>query len=487
MPDTPAVAEPSVAQSRKRWLTGVGMLSGGQVVALAVGAVASIVLARSLGPTGFGTYSVLSVAVSFAALAAIFGMDTHLITELTGPEADQRSYGKVFRLSAEITLALCAPGVVLVLATTHGAVQAASLVAVVELALTPFFLGRSVLMARMRQGRAAAAGVANRLALLAGFVLVAVLHISPPLVWFMVVSALAVAVEVVLLGTMIGWPVGWLHRLGHRRRQLLVACWPLAAAAAAGAAYNRLDQLLLAGFRGRTEVGIYAVAVNLATVLSVLSAMVYATTLPAVIEVCRGGQEAPARRVVEDIALLMFLPGGLGIAVLAGAGGEVIRLLYGTAYPNEQATVAVLAFAELWVFAGAALMAVLIGVDRRRVLLAGVVAALGVNVVLDLLLLSRYGAIAAAWASLASYAVAAIVPAFLAPEARRIARPLVKVTAKVAVAALVGAAVGTTFHALVPAVASASVAYLAFSAALFNHDVRRVYGRLAQRRALRRS
>jgi PST family polysaccharide transporter len=463
------------------------MLSGGQVVAVAVGAVASVVLARSLGPAGFGTYNVLSVAVSFAALVATFGIDTHLITELTGPGADQRSYGRTFRLSAEITTALCVPAVLLVLATTHGAVRVASLVAVVELALTPFFLGRSVLIARMRQGRAAAAGVANRLALLVGIVLVAVLHISPPLVWMMVVSALAVAVEVVILGSMIGWPVGWLHRLGRRRRELLVACWPLAAAAAAGAGYNRLDQLLLAAFRGRTEVGIYAVAVNLATVLSVLSALVYATTLPAVIEVCRGGQEAPARRVVEDVGLLMFLPGGLGIAVLAGAGSEIIRLLFGAAYSNDHATIAVLAFAELWVFAGTALMTVLIAVDRRRVLLAGVVAALGVNVLLDLLLLSRYGAIAAAWASLASYAVAAILPAFLAPEARRLARPLVKVTIKVAAAALVGAAVGATFHALVPAIASAAVAYLVVSAVLFNQDVRRVHGRLIQWRALRHS
>jgi O-antigen/teichoic acid export membrane protein len=215
--------------------------------------------------------------------------------------------------------------------------------------------------------------------------------------------------------------------------------------------------------------------------------LVYATTLPAVIEVCRGGQEAPARRVVEDMALLMFIPGGLGIAVLAGAGTEIIRLLFGSAYANQHATVAVLAFAELWVFAGTALMAVLIAVDRRRVLLAGVVAALGVNLLLDLLLLSRYGAIAAAWASLASYAVAAILPAFLAPEARRLARPLVKVTIKVAVAALVGAAVSTTFHALVPAIASASVAYLAVGAALFNADIRRVYGRLVQGRPPRHS
>jgi O-antigen/teichoic acid export membrane protein len=487
MSDTPAPPSPSVLQSRRRWLTGVVFLGGGQVIALAVGAVATVVLARTLGPAGFGTFSVLSVLVSLGTLVAIFGLDTHLISELTAPEAGQRSYGTVFRLSTEITLALCATGTIVVLATTHGVTQAASLVAIVELALTPFLLGRSVLLARMRQGGAAAVGVANRVALLAGIVVITLLDVSPLLVWAMVVSAVAIAVEVMLVGTLVGAPVGWFHRLGRRRWQLLAACWPLAAAAVAGAAYNRVDQLLLAGFRGRTEVGDYAVAVNVATALSIISAVVYGTTLPGVIEACRRDTEARARRVVEDMALLMFVPGGLGIAMLAGAGGDMIRLLFGAAYPDEHALVAVLAFAELGVFAGTALMSVLIAVDRRRVLLAGVVVALGVNVVLNVLLLHRYGAIAAAWSSLASYAVAAIVPALLAPQARRVARPLLKVTVKTAVAASVGAAVGSTFHALAPALGAASVTYLAATALLFNHDVRRVQHRLVQWRALHRS
>jgi PST family polysaccharide transporter len=481
------VPEPSLAQSRTRWLTGAGLLAGGQVVVLFVGAVATILLARTLRPAGFGTYSVLSVCVSLATLVAVFGLDTHLITQLSGRTDDRRPYGWDFRLCAEITTALCIPAVVLVLATTHGVVRVASLVAVVELCLTPFLLGRSVLLAQMRQGGVAGANIANRLALLAGVLIVMLLHVSPPLVWMMVISGLAVAVEVVVLGALAGTPMGWMHRLQHRRRQLLAASWPLAAASIAGALYVRLDQLLLAAFRGQREVGIYAVAVNLATALGIVSSVVYAATLPGVIEACNEGQEGSARRVVEDMALLMFVPGGLGIAVLAGAGGKIIPLLFGRAYPNAHALVAVLAFAELWVFAGTVLMAVLIGVDRRRVLFTGVVAALGVMVILDLLLLQRYGAIAAAWASLVSYAIAVIVPAFLAPEAFSIARPAVKALVKVAVAAALGAAAAFAFHSLPLAFVIAVATYLAATATLFSSELRRVQRYLAQRRALRHS
>jgi PST family polysaccharide transporter len=487
MVDVPPVQQPSVAQSRKRWLVGAGMLGGGQIIALAVGGVASILLARTLRPAGFGTYSVLGVAVSLASLVAIFGLDTHLVTELTGPDADQRSYGSVFRVSAELTAALCVPAAVFVVTTTHGVIRAASLVAVVELALTPFLLGRSVLLARMHQGRVAAVGAANRLVLLAGVVLVALLHVSAPLVWMMAVSALAVAVEVLLLRGLIGRPVGWLRRLGRRRRQLLAASWPLAAAGAAGVAYNRLDQLLLAAFRGQTEVGIYAVAVNLATLLSVISAVVYATTLPGVIEVGRARQQTPSRRAVEDMALLMFLPGGLGVAVLAGAGGAISQLLFGKAYGGDGGLVAVLAFAELWVFVGTAVAAVLIAVDRRRALLAGTAAALVLDVVLCLLLLDAFGAIAAAWASLVSYAVAAIVAVSLAPEARRMAQPLVKVTIKVAVAASLGALVAATQNAVAPAIAAGSLAYIVSAALLFHRELIRVGRKALERRARSRS
>jgi O-antigen/teichoic acid export membrane protein len=250
----------------------------------------------------------------------------------------------------------------------------------------------------------------------------------------------------------------------------------------AGVAYNRLDQLLLAAFRGRTEVGIYAVAVNLATMLGVISSIVYATTLPGVIEVCRSGQELPSRRVVEDMALLMFLPGGLGVAVLAGAGGAISQLLFGDAYRGDHGLVAVLAFSELCVFVGTAVAAVLIAVDRRRALLAGTVAALVIDVVLCLVFLEAFGAMAAAWASLVSYAAAALVAVWLAPEARRLARPLVNVTIKVALAASLGAVVAALLPA-VPGVAAGSLVYIVAAAVLFRHDLIRVRQSLRTGRA----
>jgi O-antigen/teichoic acid export membrane protein len=179
----------------------------------------------------------------------------------------------------------------------------------------------------------------------------------------------------------------------------------------------------------------------------------------------------------------MYLPGGLGVAVLAGAGGSISQLLFGHAYRGDQALVAVLAFAELGVFAGTVIAAVLIGVDRRRALLAGTTAALAIDIVLCVLLLAPFGAIAAAWASLVSYAAAAIIAALLAPDARSIARPLVGITVKVAFAASLGAAAATWPGSVPASIATATVVYLIAVGLLFRRDLVRARRGLIQRRA----
>jgi hypothetical protein len=88
---------------------------------------------------------------------------------------------------------------------------------------------------------------------------------------------------------------------------------------------------------------------------------------------------------------------------------------------------------------------------------------------------------AAAWASLVSYAAAAIVAASLAPDARRLAVPLVTITIKVALAAALGAAVGAMLPA-VPAIAAGSLVYVAAAALLFRHDLGRLRHLLLQLR-----
>jgi PST family polysaccharide transporter len=461
------------------------MLGGQQVVALAVGGVASIVLARTLKPSGFGTYSVLSVSISLAVLVATFGLDIHLISELGPRRGDQQPFGSAFRLCLEITLLLCIPAAGLVAALTQGAIRVASLLAVAELMLTPFLLARSVLVTRMQQGRLAGAGIVNRLCLLLGVAFIATVHVSPPLVWMMLASFFAVAVEALILGRLVGAPPGWVHRLGPSRKPLLAACWPVVAGSLAGVAYNRLDQLLLAGFRGQTEVGRYAVAVNLATLLGVISGVVAGATTPGVIEACRNRDVETAQRAVEDMALLMFVIGGLGISVVAGAGGDIIEHLFGRGYGNEHAIVAVLAFAEVWVFVGTALAAVIVAIDRRRALFAAAIVGLVVNVALNLILLATYGAIAAAWVSLASYAIVCFVALLLVPHARRLAQPLLGVTVAYTAAALVGAAAGTITPGLVPSICVSALVYLTICALFFRRHLARLRGRVGSPRLRR--
>jgi hypothetical protein len=74
------------------------------------------------------------------------------------------------------------------------------------------------------------------------------------------------------------------------------------------------------------------------------------------------------------------------------------------------------------------------------------------------------------------------VAAWLAPEARRLARPLVHETIKVALAASLGAVVAALLPA-VPAVAAGSLVYIVAVAVLFRRDLIRVRQSLRTGRA----
>jgi hypothetical protein len=70
-----------------------------------------------------------------------------------------------------------------------------------------------------------------------------------------------------------------------------------------------------------------------------------------------------------------------------------------------------------------------------------------------------------------------------APNARRIARPLVKVMIKVAFAASLGALAAATLQGVAPAVAAGSLVYVVTAALLFGRKLLHLRDRIVQRGA----
>lgn len=183
-------------------------------------------------------------------------------------------------------------------------------------------------------------------------------------------------------------------------RALLARSWPLVLHALLGLAIFNSDFIFLRAFRDSAAVGHYAAAYTLISFFLNLGAAYTMTLLP-VITRLRG--DAGATRALYDGAMAQVLAGAVPVAV----GGflvadQVVTLVFGGGYAAGAGPLRIL----IWTIPVAVIrnvsQAALIAYGRQDQLLRTVAWAAGVNVVLNLALIPRWGMAGAAIATMAT-------------------------------------------------------------------------------------
>lgn len=484
---TPGNGAPT--QDRLSWIRGSIWLLAGQAISLLVGALAGLLVARWLGPAGFGLFSVVIVASGFVSIATTFRLDQHLIGVLDGTPADGPRYSTAVRAAFLLTVPVCGVLAIAVAALFTGEARLAGFSGLASVLVAPLLLSRSVLLVQGRQRSIVGAAVLGRLFFLVATVVVLLLGPPHPVAWLIAASAGGQLIEGWFMARAAGVPFAPLR---SRRGATLSAevavlgfAWPLAMAGLAGTAYHRIDQLILAALRSPEEVGRYAASVRLTELLSFVAAAVVSVTTPALVRIARVGSPSEFRRATTDMVLLIVVPAGLGVAVLLSSGGALAQGLFGQGYGGLGPTIGLLAIAELPIFLGSVLTAGLLAVGARKAIAVATVVGLAVNVAANLVLIPRLGEIGAAWASLFAYSVSTLV-AGLADRRTRVSflpglGVIAAAAAAVTGAAFVGRLIAT--DALVSALVTASI-YVPLAVIAFPGPTRRVVVRL---RSTRRS
>lgn len=164
----------------------------------------------------------------------------------------------------------------------------------------------------------------------------------------------------------------------------------------------RLDVFLVDGFKGATAVGLYGVGVVIAEGLWMPSQAVSTAIFPTIAaEPTEAARRSLTPFVVRSTLWLTAILGGILVLI----AGPVVDLLYSTSFSASAAVVRVLV-PGIVLFSAARV----VGNDiaaRGRPLVNSVVAAVSVvcNLLLNVLLIPRYGIEGAAWASTASYSL----------------------------------------------------------------------------------
>jgi O-antigen/teichoic acid export membrane protein len=367
---------------------------------LALGVVVTVVIVRTLGQRGFGQWSTIFAVTQIAANFGELGLSQIAVSRAAAEPARESDWLGAL-LSLRILLALpitflSAIAVVLI-APTHATRLAGVLISLTLLLGAPASLS-AVFQLRVRNDISTAILTLNSVVWAAA--VLAVVATSGGIVTlagaFVAVSALTTSVTVLAAARII--PV----RLRDTRRLWGTLARVGVAVGAAGilvTGYVRLDQILVLELAGSRDAGLYGVAYRILDQVQFIPAAVMTTLFP-LIASSYPRDLTRVRELFQSTAEYLTIASLPILAFTIVAARPVVTLLFGEPFAAAAPALPILMAAFVSISFGYLVgsMVVIVGLQRRFLLYAAI--GLVVNAVLNVLLIPRYGFLAAAWITL---------------------------------------------------------------------------------------
>jgi PST family polysaccharide transporter len=384
----------------------------------------SVWLTRYLGPAQFG---VLSYAFAFVALfapVAKLGLDNVMVPEIVqNPSRKDEIVGTAFYLRLVAGILCMAVILVVIMLLQPGAPLTRALTAVI--AFGSIFQAYDVIDVWFQARAELKYPVyAKSVALvLANVVKIVLIIVKAPLMAFawvstfeVIVGAAALIVAYRAVGSAVRrWRISW----GMTKR-LLHLGWPMILASAFAIIYLKIDQVMLGQMTSEEEVGIYSTAVRISEMWYFVPVAIATAVFPHLIHGKSMGQAVFRARIQQVYDFLVWV--SLTVAVIMTfAAHFAIVLLFGEAFARSAPILEIHIWAGIFVFLREALGRWFI--TENLLEFAFISNGLGAiaNVVLNLILIPRYGGMGAAVATVISYAAAGYLACFIHPKTREAA------------------------------------------------------------------
>lgn len=181
--------------------------------------------------------------------------------------------------------------------------------------------------------------------------------------------------------------------------------------------YNRIDQIMLGNMLGEKSVGLYSAAVRLAEFWYVLPGLVLQSLYPGIIaskELNTGAYRAGMQKLFDAMALISAL---FVIPLFLGAGW-LVGFLYGAAYVEAGPLLGVYVLSGIFVMLGHAREYWITVENMTRFSLYSTTVGAVINILLNLILIPRYGSLGAAYATLSAMIVCSYLINLLSSRTR---------------------------------------------------------------------
>ncbi len=396
-----------------------GVVIAGKSISVLIALITVILLTRYLGAHNFGIYSFIFAYLGFFVIITDLGMSQILIREISRDRAKaDRLIGNAIIM--RIILSLFALGLAcLIISFLQYSFNTKLLVYVASLNLLLSFrmIYGLIFEVNLRMGYPYMVGIFSKLLRLALFL--CLIFLKAPILWFIIAGIINILPEIFLIRHLSRRFVRPRFEINLEMwRYLFKESWPLALTTAFIMIYTRIDQLMLFQMKGAQAVGYYSAAVRLPETLVIFPSAFMTSVFPLMSRYFKTSRQSLTQAYTLSFRymLMLIIPIATGTTLLSR---PIISLIYGESFLPSVSALSILIWSEIFVFYALIHYEILISVNKQRVYLLFAGTGAVVNVILNLILIPRYGIVGASIATLISYILSAgLIIGHLLPATR---------------------------------------------------------------------
>jgi O-antigen/teichoic acid export membrane protein len=403
----------------RRVAKNTSIVLAGKIINGSIGLLTAIILARYFGARDFGLYSFIFAYLAFFVIITDIGINTILVREISRDRAKaDKLIGNAIIIKFILSLSAFCLGCLIITILPYS-FNTKLLVYIASLSFLLSFRSLYLLVFEVNLKMEFPLFVTTVRNLLRLALFLYLIFIKAPLLWFIVAVIISILPEFFLILYLSKKTVKPKFEIDFRIwKYLFQESWPLALTAVSIMTFHRIDQLMLFQMKGDEAVGYYSAAVGLSEIFAIFPSAFMTSVFPLMSQYFKTSEQSLVRAYTLSFKymLMLIIPIAVGTSLLAK---PIIALFYGAIFAPSVPVLSILIWSEIFVFYGVIHYEVLISTNKQKIYLLFCSTGAVTNVILNFVLIPRYGIVGASIATLISYILSSgIIMGHFVPVAR---------------------------------------------------------------------
>lgn len=395
-------------QNLRKIVANLGWMFFDRVLRLGVGLIVGIWVARYLGPEKFG---ILHYAVAFTAFLGVFaglGLDGIIVRDVVNNLLlKDKILGTAFVLKLIGGLVSLILSVLAIMVVRPNDILTKWIVGITASGFI-FQAFDNIDFWFQSQVRSKYTVYAKNTAFLIGSIIkIVLIKLQAPLIMFawaglgeIILGAIGLSVAYKISGQYIKtWDVSLSYA-----KKLLKESWPLALSGISLMLYMKVDQIMLGEIIGNEAVGIYSAAVRISELWYFIPMAILVSVAPSIVEAKKDSVTLYYHRLQKTFNIITLLAYTIAIP-MTFLSKPLVLLLYGQSFGAAGTILAIHIWAALFVFLGVIRSVWITAEGFTKITLMTTTIGCILNIILNLVLIPKYGGVGAAMATVISYGV----------------------------------------------------------------------------------